>query len=105
MKIEVEGTKIRLPSVIIHQGEKTLELSGQRQLEWLARIKRNNLRPEQYPNTRVCSDYFVSGSPSALLDENNPDWAPSLNLEYDSESMDSVQAKSRRYERAVERSR
>ena len=95
----------RLPSVITHQGEKALELSRRRQLEWLARIKRKNLRPEQYPNTRVCSDHFVSGSPSALFDENNPDWAPSLNLGYDSESMGSVEAKSGRYERAVERSR
>ena len=95
----------RLPSVITHQGEKALELSGRRQLEWLARIKRKNIRPEQYPNTRVCSDHFVSGSPSALFDEKNPDWAPSLNLGYDSESMDSIEAKSGRYERAVGRSR
>lgn len=63
------------------------------------------IRPEQYPNTRVCSDHFVSGSPSTLFDENNPDWAPSLNLGYDSESMDSIEAKSGRYERAVGRSR
>ena len=96
----------RLPSVVTHQGEKALELSGRRQLQWLARIKRKNLRPEQYPNTRVCSDHFVSGSPSALFDENNPDWAPSLNLGYDSEpSMDRIEARSGRYERAVERSR
>jgi len=95
----------RLPSVITHQGERALDLSRRRQLEWLARIKRKNLRPEQYPNTRVCSDHFVSGSPCALFDENNPDWAPSLNLGYESESMDSVEAKSGRYERAAERSR
>ena len=95
----------RLPSVITHQGEKALELSGRRQLEWLARIKRKNIRPEQYSNTRVCSDHFASGSPSALFDENNPDWAPSLNLGYDSESMDYIEAKSGRYERAVGRSR
>lgn len=63
------------------------------------------IRPEQYPNTRVCSDHFVSGSPSTLFDENNPDWAPSLNLGYDTESMDSIEAKSGRYERAVGRSR
>jgi len=97
----------RLPSVITHQGERALDLSRRRQLEWLARIKRKNLRPEQYPNTRVCSDHFVSGSPCALFDENNADWAPSLNLGYgyESESMDSVEAKSGRYERAAERSR
>ena len=93
----------RLPSVITHQGEKALELSKRRQLEWLARIKRKNLRSEQYLNTRVCSGHFVSGSPSALFDENNPDWASSLNLGY--EGMDSIEAKSGRYERAVKRSK
>ena len=77
-----------------------MELSRRRQLEWLARIKRKNLRPEQYLNTRVCSDHFVSGSPSALFDENNPDWAPSLNLGYEG-----IEAKSGRYERAVKRSK
>ena len=51
----------------------------------------------------MCSDHFVSGSPSALFDENNPDWAPSLNLGY--EGMDSIEAKSGRYERAVKRSK
>ena len=75
------------------QGEKALELSGWRQL-WLVRIKRKNLRPDQYPNIQLCSDHFVSGLPSVLFDENNPDWAP---LGYDSESMDSVDAKSGRY--------
>ena len=53
----------------------------------------------------MCSDHFVSGSPSALFDENNPDWTPSLNLGLDSESMDSTEAKFGRYQRAVERSR
>ena len=88
----MEGTEIR-DFLITHQGEKALELSGWRQL-WLARIKRKNLRPDQYTNIQLCSDHFVSGLPSALFDENNPDWAP---LGYDSESMDSVDAKSRRY--------
>lgn len=95
----------RLPSVITHQGEQTLELSRRRQQEWLARIKRADLKPEQYSNTRVCSDHFVCGSPSALFDQNNPDWAPSLNLGYESVSMPSIEAKSERYGRAIERSR
>lgn len=43
-------------------------------------VMRKNIRPEQCPNTRVCSDYFASVSPSALFDENNPDWVPSLNI-------------------------
>ena len=95
----------RLPSVITHQGEQTLELSRRRQQKWLERIKRVDLKPEQYSNTRVCSDHFVSGSPSALYDENNPDWAPSLNLGCESISTHSIEAKSERYERAVVRSR
>ena len=70
----------RLPSMITHQGEKALELSKQRQLQWLARIKRNDLRPEKNPNTQVCSDHFVSGSPSTLFDKSNSDWAPSQTL-------------------------
>ena len=70
----------RLPSVITHQGEQTLELSKRRQHEWLARIKEADLKPQQYSNTRVCSDHFVSGSPSALFVQNSLDWAPSLNL-------------------------
>ena len=95
----------RLPSVITHQGEQTLELSKRRQSEWLARIKRADLKPEQYANTRVCSDHFVSGSPSALFDQNNLDWAPSLNLGYESVSMPSIEARSERYGRVVARSR
>ena len=62
----MEGTEIR-DFLITHQGEKALELSGWRQL-WLARIKRKNPRPDQYPNTQLCSDQFVSGLPSALFD-------------------------------------
>ena len=55
----------------------------------------------------MCSDHFVLGSPSTLFDESNPDWAPSLNLGYDSESMNStsMKAKTGRYERAVEKAR
>lgn len=53
----------------------------------------------------MCSDHFVSGSPSALFDENNPDWAPSLNLGYDSVNIETTEAKFGRYERVVERSR
>lgn len=86
MVFKVEGTEI-LKRFCNHSsrrkgiGAKRVEAM---QLEWLARTKRNNLRPEQYPNTQLCLDHFASGLPSALFDENNPDWAPSLNLVYDS---------------------
>uniref|UniRef100_A0AAV2KBK8 DDE Tnp4 domain-containing protein n=1 Tax=Knipowitschia caucasica TaxID=637954 RepID=A0AAV2KBK8_KNICA len=31
-------------------------------------------------HARICSEHFVSGKPSDLFDQNNPDWAPSLKL-------------------------
>ena len=47
-------------------------------------------------------DHFISGSPSALFDDNNSDWASSLNLGYEHESVDSIDAKSESYERSIE---
>ena len=73
----------RLPSVITHQGVQTKERSQERQLAWLAKIRREDLLPGQYKNVRVCSTHFLSGAPSTLYDVTNPDWAPSLNLGYD----------------------
>ena len=70
----------RLPAIVTHQGDKTHELSNKRG-EWLARIKRDDLRPEM-EYVRVCSDHFVSGMPAKLDDLNNPDWAPLLKLGY-----------------------
>ena len=69
------------------------------------KIKGADMKPKQYSNTRICSDHFVSGSPSTLYDEINPDWATPLNLGYESVSIHSIEAKSERCERAVERSR
>ncbi|PWA33138.1 hypothetical protein CCH79_00018706, partial [Gambusia affinis] len=70
----------RLPAVITNQGEKTESLSRQRRCLWLSRLARDNLRDSTLPYIRVCSDHFVSGRPSALYDDANPDWAPSINL-------------------------
>ena len=96
----------RLPSVVTHQGERTLELSKRRQVEWLAKIRRQDIRPEKYANTRVCSDHFISGTPAALYDESNPDWAPSLHLGHDAElTTDGIDAASSRYTRMLHRSR
>ena len=50
----------RLPSILIHQGTQTESLSRERQQAWLAKIKREDILPEQYYNIRVCSDHFVS---------------------------------------------
>lgn len=70
----------RLPTVVTHQGSQTEELSQKRQDLWLSRLKREDLRIDQYCHMRVCSDHFVLGSPCTLYDVNNPDWAPSIKL-------------------------
>ena len=94
----------RLPSFITHQGTQTHELSETRLEEWLARINRKDLKPEQYSNTRICSDHFLSGSPSRLYDRNNPDWAPSVCLGYVTR-YDVGSSATERYERAMARKR
>ena len=65
---EKEISFYRLPAVIFHQGDKTLELSQKRRDLWLTRIHREDLGPEKYPYTRtcICSLHFVSGNLSAL---------------------------------------
>ena len=50
---------------------------------WRAKIKRTDVVPGMYNNMRVCSDYFVGGSPSTLHDVNYQDWAPSLKLVFE----------------------
>jgi len=69
----------RLPSIISHQGEKTYELSKERRAVWLARIKREDLQPENYPCTCVCSDHFVCGKLAPLY-ENRIRTGPPLNI-------------------------
>ena len=49
----------RLPKVIVHQGERTNELSQARRDKWLANIARSDLNPTTLRNLRVCSDHFV----------------------------------------------
>ena len=73
----------RLPKGITHQGSKTYELSKRRRDEWLPKIKREYITPKQYPDIQVCSDHFVERL-AKLYDANNPDWAPSLKLGYES---------------------
>ena len=71
---------------------------------WLAAINLGDLKPDNYPFLRVCSDHFIpakfsqpgtisvrgtvlyrassfiKGKPAALYEETNPDWVPSLKL-------------------------
>ena len=77
----------RLPAVVSHQGEQTLQMSK---------------KPEQYQYVRVCSDHFISGAPAKLYDNDNPDWAPSLILGHMC-STSKPECSVERYERALTR--
>ena len=57
-------------------------LSTKRQRDWLAAIRRKDIKEDNYKHTWVCSDHFISGKPSPLYNSANPDWIPSLNLGY-----------------------
>ena len=70
----------RLPKVITHQSEETKTLSEERRNTWLARISRADLSTEKQKNTKMCSHHVVSGTPAALYDTRNTDWATSLGL-------------------------
>ena len=64
-------------SIVSHQGDQTYQLTKERQAVWLARIKREDIRPQNYPHTRVyCvySDHFVTGKPAQLYDRSHQDW-------------------------------
>ena len=95
----------RLPSVLTNQGSETESLSKKRQDAWLARIKREDISPEQYYNVRVCSDHFISGVPAKLYNADSPDWTPSLNLGYKEIDKRSLEKTTERYERAAKRRR
>ncbi len=90
----------RLPAVVSHQGERTLQLSKERRETWLARIKREDLKPNQYEYLQVCSDHFISGAPAKLYDSDNPVWAPSVRLGHSSSSR---QCSLDRYQRSIAR--
>ena len=94
----------RLPSVVTLQGTQTRQLSEERQRRWLAAIRRSDINPSNFKHTRVCSDHFLSGRPSALYDRTNPDWVPTLSLGHsESHSFDTSTHSTSRYERAKER--
>ena len=95
-----EGTSFyRLPSIISHQGEQKRELSERRRRKWLAAIWRQDIKPENYPYTCVCSDHLIGGKPSTLYVTTHPDWIPSRHLGHSERK----EAEGERYARAAER--
>ncbi|XP_014674302.1 PREDICTED: uncharacterized protein LOC106814506 [Priapulus caudatus] len=72
----------RLPIVITKQGEVTKEMSDRRRRCWLAAINRTGMSETVIRNLRVCSAHFISGKPSALYKDTDPDWVPMVNMGY-----------------------
>ncbi|KAI0209135.1 hypothetical protein LSAT2_006198 [Lamellibrachia satsuma] len=93
----------RLPTIRITQGEQTRQLSEERQRAWLSNIGRRDIKPSNYPYTRVCSLHFVNGKPAGLYDKTNCDWAPTVNLGHDKFKPSFGATCSSRYERTVDR--
>lgn len=94
----------RLPAIIKNQGAQTEQLSERRLRNWLAAIRRKDLKAESYPYIRVCSDHFTSGKPAKLYDTTNPDWVPTLNLgHYEAKTGDSLIRHDRAVGRATKR--
>ena len=91
----------RLLAVITHHGEQTRLLSERRRREWLASICRQDIKPENYVYTHVCSEHFVSGQPCKLYESTHPDWTPSRNLGHGKKGAKA--SGGARYARAVER--
>ncbi|XP_034232829.1 uncharacterized protein LOC117640434 [Thrips palmi] len=70
----------QIPKVLSHC-DKTSEVTTRRRLLWFSRIHRANITEATVTkSTQVCSLHFVDGKPAYHMDEQNPDWAPSLNL-------------------------
>ena len=67
----------RIPKVITNKGKDLEKLSRKRREGFLAAVRRCDLTEK---NDRICSRHFLSGKPACLIDENSPDWLPTLNL-------------------------
>ncbi|KAH7978065.1 hypothetical protein HPB49_004353 [Dermacentor silvarum] len=81
------NSNFSLPKIVENQCERTKALSTKRRSLWLARIKRANLDIANR-NLRACGAHFIAGKPAKLLDETDPDWAPSLLLGYSAMNTD-----------------
>ncbi|KAJ8970894.1 hypothetical protein NQ314_000981, partial [Rhamnusium bicolor] len=88
-EIELEITRLlyagvrffRIPS-IYGPNRKINELAQRRRQMWINAIKRADLTETKIKYGRVCSKHFLTGKPSSLNDENNPDWVPSKGMGY-----------------------
>ncbi|CAL8361456.1 unnamed protein product [Boreogadus saida] len=82
--LPVKKTKsfFRVPKVVVHKGEKCKKLTEQRRKKWILNLRLRSGGAESV-YSRVCSDHFVRGVPSALGDVESVDWAPTVKLGYE----------------------
>ncbi|KAK0139962.1 hypothetical protein N1851_023125 [Merluccius polli] len=78
---EKEKSYFRIPKVVVHKGEKCKKLTEQRRKKWILNLRLRSGGAESV-YSRVCSDHFVRGVPSALGDVESVDWAPTVKLGY-----------------------
>lgn len=94
----------RVPKVITNKGKDLEKLSRKRRAGYLSAIRRADLTEKIIANDRICSRHFLSGKPASLLDDNSPDWLPTLNLGHTKQSSESrARAAEERWERAKAR--
>ncbi|KAK8754929.1 hypothetical protein V5799_002368 [Amblyomma americanum] len=67
-----------LTKVVTRQCERTKLLSEKRRSVCQARINRKDLK--NLDSVPVCIRHFITGRPSSLTDDANPDWAPTQHL-------------------------
>ncbi|XP_054877614.1 uncharacterized protein LOC129352578 [Poeciliopsis prolifica] len=61
------------------EGEHVAELTKRRRLAWISAVKRPDINFSKIPRyMQVCSKHFHSGKPAYEMDEQNPDWVPTL---------------------------
>ena len=90
----------RIPKVITTKGKELEKLSRKRREGFLAAVRRSDLTEKIISNDRICSRHFLSGKPACLIDENSPDWLPTLNLGHSNQVSESkARAAERRWER------
>ena len=76
------------------------ELTRKRHAGFISAISRADLTEKIMSNDRICSRHFISGKPASPLDENNPDWLPTLNMGHSKQSSESrARAVAERWER------
>lgn len=71
-----------IPKVIDSPRQRTVEMSVKRRAESFRRNRRADL-DESATHYKVCREHFISGRPGYVMNETDPDWAPSLHLGHD----------------------